>query len=166
MKLTVTMVVAAGLAAGQTPVRPGYLGPPLRPEIGPAMTRPLAQPWPGYRATPHGRGAWWAQPGWMVPELMVQPAAPAPPKEPALVVNKDYVKERLSPQTTLFPEGSLPPPVRARPHPPASPCTVRYKDGPVEKGRACHYEDEVLVYLSEKDRQVRVSIDLVEVDWP
>jgi hypothetical protein len=161
MRLTLAFVFGALLADGQTIARPGYLGPPLRPEIGPPTVAPPVR---GPRVI--GRG-WWANPGWTIPEVVIQAPSPEPKaKEPALIVNKDYVKERLSPQTTLFPEGLLPAPVIVRPHVPASPCTVRYKGGPVEKGRACRYEDEVLVYVNEKDRLVRVSIDMVDVEWP
>jgi hypothetical protein len=115
------------------------------------------------RAVGHYR-PWWG-PGWFGwPETPsgISHSPVTPEKEaPRYVVNKDYVREKLSPQTTLFPEGLLPVPV-ATPIPPAPipNCTVKMKDGQVIEAQSCWVRDDMLGF-THNDRVVRVSLDLV-----
>ncbi|MGJ5815788.1 hypothetical protein [Paludibaculum fermentans] len=143
--------------------KPAFVGAPV--ESGVKGGRPAAGPPRVYR--PGGRywqpyGGWWGT-GYDAPhEAAPSPVEPAK-ESPALIVNKEFVREKPVPQSTVFPDGMLPAPkrnaeagaVRAR-------CTVRFKDGETVEGTACAVKEDTLSFLTAQGRMTRVTLDLVE----
>lgn len=117
-------------------------------------------------ARPHGYGIWpfggWWGGGYEQP----QTPAPSPVEKvketPALVINKEFVREKLTPQSTEYAEGALPatkltPSVEGM----KDRCTVKFRDGEVVQGRSCGLRDDTLEFVTEAGRRTRVSLDLV-----
>ncbi|MGC4053148.1 MAG: hypothetical protein QM757_27920 [Paludibaculum sp.] len=124
-------------------------------KAAPRANRPASHYWRPY-------GGYWGT-GYDAPHAAA-PSPVAPVKEsPALVVNRDYVREKLAPQTTVFPEGALPAPKRSVEAAPVKPqCTVRFKDGESVEGTNCSVREDTLSFQTAQGRTTRVTLDLVE----
>lgn len=98
--------------------------------------------------------------------LPYQTPAPSPvtleKEAPRFIINKDFVRERLSPQTSLLGDSIRPP---ASPRPPAqvqAHCRLKMKDGESIEATSCWMREDIVGFVNSKGRAVRVSQDLVE----
>ncbi|QOY87163.1 hypothetical protein [Paludibaculum fermentans] len=159
---TVLICLLAAYAMGQAR-RPAFVGAPggsgVRgggpPRVAPRVYRPGSHFW-----RPYGGG--WGT-GYDAPHE----AAPSPVEpvreRPALIVNRDFVQEKPMPQSTVFPDGALPPPKRGLDATPVQArCTVRFKDGETVEATACSVREDTLSFLTAKGRMTRVTLDLVD----
>lgn len=142
----------AARPGGGSGVRPGS---GVGPRVGPRVARPRV-----YGGWPFG--GWWGG----TSEAAAAPAAPEEHEKetPALVVNPDFVRERLTPQTTEYAEGALPAPKRTfAAEGVKAECRVKFRDGSSVAAQACGLRDDTLEYVDRATgRRTRVSLDLVE----
>jgi hypothetical protein len=119
---------------------------------------PAAQPRRFY--APRARGLYF---GATLPEQTPAPSPVTLEKEaPRYIINKDFVRERLSPQTSLLgdsvrPPASTRPPAQVQAH-----CRLKMKDGEAIEATSCWMREDVIGFVNSKGRAVRVSQDLVE----
>lgn len=137
-------------ATGGSGVRGGTPG-----RTAPRVNRPGSHYWRPY-------GGWWGT-GYDAPHAAA-PSPVEPVKEsPALVVNRDFVREKPVPQSSVFPDGALPAAKRSvEPAAVQAKCTVRFKDGETVEGTACSVKEDTLSFQTAQGRMTRVTLDLVE----
>lgn len=144
-------------ARGIHPLPPGSGG--MRPPGQRPLPR-VARPW-GW-----GWGGGWGGGWWNSSSGVLVPQPPAEFIAPNAIVNKDYKPEKLSPEMTEYPAGTLSEPRMLResqPLPPGS-CRVAFQDGGAEEAQACRLDAGLVVYVSTRGTMKRVSLELVDLD--